>query len=538
MRLAAAALTLWACAAAPPPAERLDPSELPRRVAVLPFVNRTSNPEAAAVLRRMFYNFFSSLAYLDIEPAVVDASLEASGLAADIRAGQLPSLERLGQLLEADAVIVGEALGLGQTYALLYANQQASLRARMLDCRSGRVLWQAERTVTVHGGDLPLSLPGLAASLVKTAITYQQADVFGAAAELCRQMVATVPEPAGPPDPAPAIRVLVHNAAGRLLQPGDELRAVLVGEPRQRAFLSLPPILDQHPMEEKDPGVYVASYRILPGDGTGGESRMIATLRSVSGAGRQWVDTLGEVRIGTPTVLPAAIAADTVLTRERSPYLVEDVLVVLPAATLSVEPGVAVWFQGRGMIVRGRIEAQGTAELPVVFGGVATKGWKGVFVDASPGENHFRFCRVSGAEYGVRAVRSELTVERCRFQDNAWALVVEEGRLEVTASLIRASHRAGIAARGADIRVTGSIVAENGGGGILAESSAAQIHASAIVDNRGWGIRAAGEAAAVEAAGNWWGTDAPDAAVLAPGGVRIHPVLAVPIEFADAGGSK
>ena len=241
------------------------------------------------------------------------------------------------------------------------------------------------------------------------------------------------------------------------------------------------------------------------------------------------------MRVGTPTPLPAAIATDTVLTAERSPYLVEEVLVVPPGATLAIEPGVVIWFKARGMVVRGSIVVQGSAEHPVVFAGLTSKGWKGIFLDGSTADNRFEGCRVSGAEYGIRAVRSRVTVDRCSFQDNGWALVAEEGRLEVTRSLVRASSRTGIAARRAEVVVTESIVTENGGGGILAESSRARVVASHLLNNGGWGVRGAGEATEVDAAGNWWGTDAPVAAELAPGGVRIDPALSAPIPIVGPG---
>lgn len=477
----------------------------------------------------MFYNFFSSLPYADVEPAVVDASLEASGLMADVRSGRLPPLERLGRLLDADALIAGEALSLGQTYAVFYANQQAGLRARLIDCRSGRVLWEAERTATVHAGDVPLSIPGLAASLVKTAITYQQANVLGAAAELSMKMVAGIPVPAGPATVVPSIHALVHNGAGRLLLPGEELRVVLVGAPRHKAELTVPGLVSDLPMEEKEPGVYAAAHLVRPEDRTRGDGRVAATLRSPAGAARQWVDTLGGVRVGTPTPLPAAIAGDTVLTAERSPYLVEDVLVVQPGATLTIEPGVAIWFKARGMVVRGRVAAQGSAEQPVVFAGLSSRGWKGIFLDGSEADNRFEGCRVSGAEYGIRAVRSRLTVDRCSLQDNGWALVAEEGRLEVRRSLVRASARTGIAARRAELVVTESIVTENAGGGILVESAAARVRASHLLNNGGISVRAVGEGVEVDASENWWGAEAPDAAGLASGGVRIEPALSGPV---------
>ena len=56
--------------------------EYPRRVAILPFVNETQNPEAATLMRRLFFNFFSSLNYRDIEMPEIDGPLERAGLMA------------------------------------------------------------------------------------------------------------------------------------------------------------------------------------------------------------------------------------------------------------------------------------------------------------------------------------------------------------------------------------------------------------------------------------------------------------------------
>ena len=172
---------------------------------------------------------FSSLNYADMEPAAVDATLEAGRLVWTAETdGPLP-LERLGQLLGVDAVVVGEALALGQTYALVYANQQAGLRVRMLRCSTGQVIWEMEHTVTLHEGDLPLSLPGLAAAIVKTAFNYQQSNTLRAASELCMQMTASIPNPTAEAESPPPIQTLVHNGAAGLLAPGDELRVVMIG---------------------------------------------------------------------------------------------------------------------------------------------------------------------------------------------------------------------------------------------------------------------------------------------------------------------
>ena len=528
-------VTVCGCARVPKPDAHPPPTamDLPRKVAVLPFENHTANPEAGTVLRRMFFNFFSSLNYADMEPAAVDATLEAGRLLKATEAdGPLP-LERLGQLLGVDAVVVGEALALGQTYALVYANQQAGLRARMLRCSTGQLIWEMEHTVTLHEGDLPLSLPGLAAAIVKTAFNYQQSNTLRAASELCMQMTASIPNPPAEAEFPPPIQTLVHNGAAGLLAPGDELRVVMIGGKKQLASLSLPPLLQEVPMEEKEPGVYVTSYRIQPQDRLA-RGQLTGYLRSPSGSSRQWVDTLGPIRVGRPTTLPPAISADTVLSADRSPYLVEDALVVMSGVTLTIEPGVVVWFRSLGMVVRGTLQARGTAEHPVVFGGLKAKGWKGVFIEGGEGENLLRHCRISGAEFGIRSARARLVVEACRFQENTWGVVGEGGRIDISGSLVRSSVKTGIAARQSRLAVKGSVVTENAAGGFLLEGSPAIIEGNNILNNGGWGIKAVGALTEVLAGNNWWGHVEPDLSEMVRGAVQTAPLLPAPVRTGAA----
>ena len=58
-----------------PEAKVVEEEQLPYKVAILPFANKTANPEAGKIVRKMFYNFFGSLNYLDMEPSLIDAKL-------------------------------------------------------------------------------------------------------------------------------------------------------------------------------------------------------------------------------------------------------------------------------------------------------------------------------------------------------------------------------------------------------------------------------------------------------------------------------
>jgi len=507
----------------------LEEEQLPHKVAIVPFVNQTSNPEAGSVVRKMFYNFFSSLNYLDLEPFVIDDNLRRAELYNPILSGEAVTAARLGQLLGVDAVIFGEVLNLGKTYALVYTDNAAALKAKMVRCDNEQVIWELEHSIRIQEGSVPLSLTGLAATIVKTAISHQKASHLQAAAELCMQMVTTIPNPEAVTEPPPRIIALVHNAPGKLLRPGDLMKVAMIGEEGQTASWSIPPLVENLPLKEKEPGVYIGAYRIRPKDRLT-HGRVIGYLRSDTGAGSQWMDTLGPVKIGEPTVLPAKISKNTILKAAKSPYLVQGALLVLPGVRLTVEPGTVIWFRKLGLVVKGELQINGTEAQPVHFASLGSGNWKGIFFDRSQSVNQIQYCQISNAEFGIRASASTVNLKNCIFQDNVWGIVIEEGRTEIHSSLVRTSDKIGIAARKAHLVVIDSVITENGSGGFILENTKAQIEQNNILNNGNWAIKAVNSANGVTAANNWWGVDDPEQTEII-GKMTIQPVLEKPIDF-------
>ncbi len=507
----------------------LEKEALPYKVAILPFANKTANPEAGTIVRKMFYNFFSSLNYHDIEPFFIDENLKANRLYADITGGQKVSPRKLGQLLGVDAVIYGDVTALGKIYALVYTDSQAGLKARMVRCADAKPIWELEHTIHIEEGDVPLSPIGLAATVFKTALSHRQATHLKAASELCMQMIATIPNPPGRSEPPPKIQVLVHNGAGKLLQPGDTIKVVMIGEKKHSASWSLPPLILNHPMKEKRPGVYIGAYRIKAQDRLA-HGRMVGILRTKKGVGSQWMDTLGPIIVGKPTVLPAVIAKDYVLSLDKSPYLVNGALVVKPGVKLTMNAGTVVWFRNLGLIVKGQLEILGTRDDPVRLANLGDSGWKGIFLDGSQGDNQIRHCNISGAEFGFRASKSRIAIKNCQFQNNIWGVVLEESHGEIAGSLIRTSTKSGIAARKARLVVRDSIITENGTGGFLLEGSKAKIEQNNILNNGAWEIKVLDKHGRVKAAKNWWGDKNPAKKEII-GPVAYQPALKSPIKF-------
>jgi hypothetical protein len=512
-----------------PEAKVLKEEKLPYKVAILPFANKTANPEAGTIVRKMFYNFFSSLNYLDLEPYVIDENLKANNLYADVTGGKKVSPQKLGQLLGVDAVIYGEVIALGKIYALVYSDNQAGLKARMVRSSNAKPIWELEHTIHIEEGDFPLSPIGLAATVFKTALSHRQATHLKAASELCMQMIATMPNPPGVSEPPPKIQVLVHNGAGKLLQPGDTIKVAMIGDKNQVASWSIPPLAENLPMKEKQPGVYIGAYRIKAKDRLA-HGRMVGILRSKKGVGSQWMDTLGPVRVGKPTVLPPVISSDYVMSKEKSPYLVTGAMVVKSGVKLTMNPGTVVWFRSLGLIVKGQLEILGTEDDPVRLSSLGATRWKGVFLDHSSKINKINYCTISDAEFGFRVSKSNFAIKNSQFQDNVWGIVMEESRGEISDSLIRTSAKSGIAARKADLSVKDSVITENNSGGILLENSNVQIEQNNILNNGGWEIKVLDEKGRVKAVKNWWGDPNPaNKEIIGP--VAYQPALKSPIEF-------
>ncbi|MBU5614479.1 right-handed parallel beta-helix repeat-containing protein [Geomonas azotofigens] len=150
------------------------------------------------------------------------------------------------------------------------------------------------------------------------------------------------------------------------------------------------------------------------------------------------------------------LAEDTVW---RGEVLVEGAVTVAPQTTLTVEPGTVVRFkksEGRPptLVVQGRIVASGTKDDPIRFtSNFATSAagdWLGMTLLGSEKKNVLENCRIDGAQTGLEALFSNLTLkgvraERCtvgmRFQD---ALVQMEagGASDCDAGLIFANSEA------------------------------------------------------------------------------------------------
>jgi len=504
--------------------------ELPGKVAILPFVNKTSNPEAGKVVRKMFCNFFSSLNYQDTEPAKVDSRLKEAGLYEKVSSGADVSLEELKRLLNTDAVVFGEVTSFGKVFAIVYTDYHAGLKSKMVACRTGNLIWENHTTAHQRDISIPTGPISLAAAIAEKLVllNMKQMDDMKVTALLCMKLIETIPNPPEIAELGPKIEALVHNGANKLLKPGESLKVVLVGEPGQIANWDILPIVRDLPMEEKEPGTYIGEYTVKSGDKLfSGE--LVGYLTSKGGERSRWVDMLGPVYMGEPTSLPQQISADLVLSAGNSPYLVEETLFVMSGAKLIIESGAVIWCKGLGIVVKGEIEAKGTQEKPIRFMNIESEPWKGIIIDQGEGTNVFSHCEVYNAQNGIRARASVVNIDNCLFQNNTVGMFLEEGTATVSKSIIRASREVGIHTLKSQITIKDSTVSENELGGILLDSAKGYMSYNNIYNNGKWELKVEGAKMPCNITHNWWGgTDT--ANIRIEGQVEIKPVLREPIK--------
>lgn len=104
----------------------------------------------------------------------------------------------------------------------------------------------------------------------------------------------------------------------------------------------------------------------------------------------------------------------------RGTILVEGGVILAPQATLTVEPGTTVYFRQSGvLLIQGRVHVLGGNDKPVVFTSVfaepAPGDWQGIVVMASEKKNSLENCRIIGAERGIDALFSRVTLKNVSF---------------------------------------------------------------------------------------------------------------------------
>jgi len=270
----------------------------PRTIAILPFVNEAKSQEGNEIVRRGFYNHFSSLPFKDMELVQTDHLLRKSGLYDPESLGSLPP-GKLKEILNVDAVVYGTISNFDKLFAGIYSQVSVGAEIRMYEAATGNFLWSGEHVVRIHQGSLPTSPIGLISSIISAAMNIRDVQLLRACDDLFRDMVKTIPviEAAKARRP-PTISLLIQDSKGLPKKAGDEIRVFVKGTPGLSSWFDIGDLKKGIDLEEVEPGGYVGAYRVIPGDNI--ESAIITGyLDDGIGNPTRWVDALGTVTIDT-----------------------------------------------------------------------------------------------------------------------------------------------------------------------------------------------------------------------------------------------
>ena len=170
----------------------------PKTVVILPFFNNTSEANIETLVRKSFYDNFSSKNYHDLELGEVDSVLKALQNASSESWKALPP-STLGDLFRADFVIYGRVEGFRKIFLGLYSQIALKVEVEMVECESRSIVFRKTILMRSHEGGLPLTISDIVLATIRSGLQMQKKDTLDLIDRLNRKLVAQIPNPPLPP---------------------------------------------------------------------------------------------------------------------------------------------------------------------------------------------------------------------------------------------------------------------------------------------------------------------------------------------------
>jgi len=201
-----------------PPLEEILAGSGPKTVAVVPFENASDEPGMAELVRKTFYSHFSPKTYRDVELSQVDFLLESQGDETGSSGSVLSSLSpsELGTLFGADFVIFGNVLNFKKTFLGIYSQIALTVGLEMVECRSGKGVWQRTLTKRSHEGGVPFSLLGVVPAALRSGLHMNHERAVSLVDRVSRELASGIPEP---PDSEPIAPGYMELQVASFLEP-------------------------------------------------------------------------------------------------------------------------------------------------------------------------------------------------------------------------------------------------------------------------------------------------------------------------------
>ena len=176
----------------------------------MPFDNLTSDDEMGTLVRKSFYNHFSSKNYRDIELSTVDRALESIRKTQAGAWREVPP-ETLGKYLHADYVVYGKVRDYQKLFLGVYSQIVLSVEVELVECRSGQGVWWKAETKRSHDGGIPIEWLSLMSATVRSGLHLQQGKTLDLVERINRDLANEIPEPSLPPAPVFSLDIQIAS---------------------------------------------------------------------------------------------------------------------------------------------------------------------------------------------------------------------------------------------------------------------------------------------------------------------------------------
>jgi hypothetical protein len=173
--------------------EWLKGSDLPPKVAILPFENDSDDPELGDLIRKSFYSHFALKNYRDVELQEVDRALQILAKKSSKPWREL-STQVIGDLFQADFLIYGKVIEYSRFFAGIYSQVSLRVQMEMVECRGGSGVWWKTALKRSHEGGVPFSLFGVIPEAVRSGLHMTRERTMDLIERLNREIVAEIPD--------------------------------------------------------------------------------------------------------------------------------------------------------------------------------------------------------------------------------------------------------------------------------------------------------------------------------------------------------
>ena len=192
------------------PPDIVSPDDGPPSVVIMPFANRSTHIGLSADVRQSFAAHFSTRRYHDIELQETDARLDAleQQFGCSWRGIQPAEAARF---FGAAYVLTGEVRSFRKRYYLFYSQLALAVRLKLVEARTGAIVWQRTITRRSHSGEVPFGPGSLLTAPIRCGLHLQDARINALVEQTSAALVAAMPHLASRLDGALPVNVRVGS---------------------------------------------------------------------------------------------------------------------------------------------------------------------------------------------------------------------------------------------------------------------------------------------------------------------------------------